>query len=183
MSKLMAAAVDELSRSTYGELTVRTVAARAAVSPGIAYSHFPSKDALIAGVYLHLLRDAATFTDGNDSAETRVIAQLRELVLLLADKPHLADACTIALMADDLVVDDIRGQIAVEISSRIASSLGPGFPAAVISTLHMLFSGAMMHARSTVGGYGHIAEKLSEGVSLVFRSRLVQTVSASKQPA
>jgi TetR/AcrR family transcriptional regulator, cholesterol catabolism regulator len=179
MSKLVAAAVDELSESTYGELTVRTVAARAAVSPTTAYTYFPSKDALIAEVYLRLLREAAIFTDVNETAESRVSAQLRELALLIADKPRLADACTIALMADDVVVNDIRMHIATEVSRRIAASLGPGYPAPVTATLHMLFSGAMMHARSTVGGYGHVADQLEEAVSLILRSELAQPAAAS----
>ena len=183
MRKLIAAAVDELSESTYGGLTVRTVAGRAAVSPTTAYTYFPSKDALIAEVYLRLLREAAIFTDVNDTAESRVSAQLRELALLIADKPHLADACTIALMADDVVVNDVRVQIATEISRRIAASLGPGYSASVASTLHMLFSGAMMHARSTVGGYGRVAEQLDEAVPLILRSRLAQPMSASERRA
>jgi AcrR family transcriptional regulator len=171
MRKLVAAAVEELSESPYGELTVRTVAARAAVSPTTAYTYFPSKDALIAEVYLRLIREAAVFTDVNDTAESRVVAQLRELALLIADKPHLADACTIALMADDVVVSDIRQHIAAEISRRIAASLGPGYPASMTSTLHMLFSGAMMHARSTVGGYRRVAEQLDDAVVSLLRSQ------------
>jgi AcrR family transcriptional regulator len=183
MRKLIAAAVDELSETTYGELTVRTVAARAAVSPTTAYTYFPSKDALIAEVYLRLLREVAVFTDVNDTAESRVCAQLRELALLIADKPHLADACTIALMADDVVVNDIRSHIASEISRRIAASLGPGYPASVTATLHLLFSGAMMHARDTVGGYGRVAEQLDEAVPLILRSELAQPASAPERLA
>jgi AcrR family transcriptional regulator len=183
MCKLIAAAVDELGETPYGALTVRAVAARAAVSPTTAYTYFPSKDALIAEVYLRLLRDVAVFTDVNDSADTRVSAQLRELALLIANKPYLADACTIALMADDLVVNDIRMQIAAEVSRRIAASLGPGYPASVTATLHMLFSGAMMHARSTVGGYRHVAEQLDAAVLLILRAQLAQPVSAPDRPA
>jgi TetR/AcrR family transcriptional regulator, cholesterol catabolism regulator len=171
MRKLVAAAVEELCDSPYSELTVRTVAARAAVSPTTAYTYFPSKDALIAEVYLRLIREAAVFTDVNDTAESRVVAQLRELALLIADKPHLADACTIALMADDVVVSGIRQHIAAEISRRIAASLGPGYPASMTSTLHMLFSGAMMHARSTVGGYRRVAEQLDDAVVSLLRSQ------------
>ena len=183
MSKLIAAAMDELSESTYGELTVRTVAARAAVSPTTAYTYFPSKDALIAEVYLRLLREAAIFTDVNDTAESRVSAQLRELALLIADKPHLADACTIALMADDVVVNDVRVQIASEISRRIEASLGPGYPASMTATLHMLFSGAMMHARSTAGGYERVADQLDEAVPSILRSQLAQPMSAAERLA
>ncbi|WP_082698739.1 TetR/AcrR family transcriptional regulator [Mycobacterium sp. GA-2829] len=171
MRKLVAAAIEELSESSYGELTVRSVAARAAVSPTTAYTYFPSKDALIAEVYLRLVREAAVFTDVNESAEARVKAQLRELALLIADRPHLADACTIALMADNVAVNEVRVHIASEVSRRIAASLGPGYPPAVTTTLHLLFSGAMMHARSSAGGYLQVAEQLNDAVSMVLCRR------------
>ncbi len=170
--KLIDSAVEELSRSPYGELSVRSVAARAAVSPTTAYTYFPSKDALIAEAYLRLLRNAAVFTDVNHSVEARVSAQIRELALLVADRPHLADACTIALMADEPVVNEARLQIAAEISRRISESLGPGYSPDVTSTLHMLFSGGMMHARSAAGGYHHVADQLDKAVALILGSDL-----------
>lgn len=169
--KLLDAALEELARSPYAELTVRSVAATAAVSPTTAYTYFPSKDTLIAEVYLRLLRNARTFVDVNDTAETRVKAQLRELLLLVADTSHLADACTTALMADDAAVDGVRGRIAAEISRRIAVSLGPGYSTDVAITLHMVFSGATMHARST--GYQKVADQLDTGVALIMNSRLL----------
>jgi AcrR family transcriptional regulator len=169
---LLDAAVVTLTESTYGEMTVRAVAARAAVSPTTAYTYFPSKDALIAETYLRLLRDAPTFVDVNDSAVTRVKAQLRELVLLVADKPYLADACTAALMAEDDVVDNVRAQIATEIGRRIAASLGPGHPPELASTLHMVFSGATMHARSAAGGYRQVADQLDKAVLIIMNSAL-----------
>jgi len=168
--KLIDSAVEELSRSPYSALSVRSVAARAAVSPTTAYTYFPSKDALIAETYLRLLRQAAVFTDVNHSVEARVCAQIRELALLVADRPYLADACTIALMADEPVVNDARIQIAAEISRRIADSLGPGYSPDVAATLHMLFSGGMMHARSAVGGYRRVADQLDKAVALILRS-------------
>lgn len=172
--KLLDAAVQELARSPYADLTVRTVAATAAVSPTTAYTYFPSKDALIAEVYLRLLRNARTFVDVNHTAEARVRAQLRELVLLVADTPYLADACTAALMADDIAVNGVRARIAAEVGRRITASLGPGYAADVVITLHMAFSGAMMHARSTPGGYRKVAEELDTAVALVMNSRLLE---------
>ena len=172
--KLIDAAVEELARSPYADFTVRAVAARAAVSPTTAYTYFPSKDALIAEVYLRLLRDASTFVDVNDTAETRVKSQLRELLLLLADTPYLADACSTALMADDAVVNDARLRIAAEVSRRITASLGPECSHDVVTTLHMVFSGATMHARSRPGGYRQMADHLDRAVSMVMNSRLIK---------
>ncbi len=174
--------MQELARAPYTNLTVRSVAATAAVSPTTAYTYFPSKDALIAEVYLRLLRNARTFIDVNDTAEARVKAQLRELVLLVADTPHLADACTTALMADDIAVDDVRARIAGEVGRRITASLGPGHSADVAITLHMAFSGALMHARSTPGGYRKVADELDTAVALVMNSRLLEP-AAQLSPA
>ena len=170
MRKLLDAAVGELARSPYSELTVRSVAARAGVSPTTAYTYFPSKDALIAEVYLRLLRAAPVHVDVNQSAETRVKAQLRDLLLLVADKPHLADACTTAVMADDGMVDEVRARIAGEIGRRIVSSLGPGYRPEMAQTLHLVFSGATVHARSNPAGYAQVADQLDTAVAQVLRS-------------
>ncbi|WP_059015316.1 TetR/AcrR family transcriptional regulator [Mycobacterium sp. M26] len=165
--KVLDATVDELTQIPYSDLTVRGVAARAGVSPTTAYTYFPSKEALVAEVYLRLLRDAPTFTDVNDTAATRVKALLRSLLLLMADRPYLADACTIAIIADDAAVEAVRLKIAGEIGRRISASLGPGYPPAIAATLHMVFSGALLHARSTPGGYGAMAGALDDAVDLV----------------
>ena len=61
-----------LRESSYADLTVRAVAARAKVAPATAYTYFSSKNHLIAEVYLDLMRQVPYFTDVNDSqAEPR----------------------------------------------------------------------------------------------------------------
>lgn len=165
--KLIEATVEELTVSPYGDLTVRAVAARAAVSTTTAYTYFGSKDALIAEAYLGLMRHAAVFTDANDSVKCRVSAQLRELALLIADKPYFADACTVALMADGSAIEQLRVQIASEVSQRISAALGSECSDDVAVTLHMLFTGAMMHARSTAGGYVYVGNQLDASASLI----------------
>ena len=176
MRKLIEATVEELAVSSYNDLTVRAVAARAAVSTTTAYTYFSSKDSLIAEAYLGLLRQAAVFTDVHDTVQCRVSAQLRELALLIMDKPYFADACTIALMADGGAIEHVRVQIASEVSQRISAALGAGCPDDVAEALHMLFSGAMMHARSAVGGYGCVGDQLEASASLILG---IQTPSAA----
>ncbi len=170
MRRLIEATVDELAVSTYNDLTVRAVAARAAVSTTTAYTYFGSKDALIAEAYLDLMRHTAEFADVNDSVQCRVSMQLRELALLIVDKAHFADACTVALMADGRAMDHVRMQIAREVSRRIAAALGDDFTEDVATTLHMLFSGAMLHARSEDGGYGRVAGTLQASASFLLGS-------------
>src|ERR1700682_2593039 len=61
--RVLDAAVELLRETTYSELTVRAVAARADVSPATAYNYFKSKNGLIAEVYLRLLRTLPLFVD------------------------------------------------------------------------------------------------------------------------
>ena len=92
--KVLAAGVEMLRESSYADLTVRAVAARAKVAPATAYTYFSSKNHLIAEVYLDLVRQVPYFTDVNDSRQTRVDKVLRNLALVVADEPEVAAACT-----------------------------------------------------------------------------------------
>ena len=57
--KVLAAGVEMLRESSYADLTVRAVAARAKVAPATAYTYFSSKNHLIAEVYLDLMQQVA----------------------------------------------------------------------------------------------------------------------------
>ena len=61
-----------LRESSYADLMVRAVAARAKVAPATADIHFSSKNHLIAEVYLDLVRQVPFFTEVNDNRSTRV---------------------------------------------------------------------------------------------------------------
>ena len=60
--RLVDAALETLRGSSYAELTVRAVAARANVAPATAYTYFSSKNHLVAEVYLDLVRQVGYFT-------------------------------------------------------------------------------------------------------------------------
>lgn len=137
--KVLDAAVEMLRECSYSDLTMRAVAARAGVAPATAYTYFSSKNALIAEVYLRLVRDVPVFTDVNHSTQERVTAQLRELALLVADEPELAAAATTALMGDEPEIRQVRDKIGLEVRRRIASALGPGAWPEVLTTLEMIF--------------------------------------------
>src|SRR6202165_6205940 len=107
VNKVLDAAVELLRESSYSELTVRDVAARAGVSPATAYNYFSSKNALIAEVYLRRGRGVPLFVVVNDSVQTRVTQQLHELAVVVADEPELAAAATTALMDD---AEEVRHQ-------------------------------------------------------------------------
>ncbi len=144
---------------------MRAVAQRAGVSPASAYTYFSSKSALVAAVYLRLLRELPLHTDVNDTTKTRVSATMRDMALVVADEPELTAGCGAALMADDPAVVPLRVEIAEEVAQRIGAALGPGWPRAVKSTLQMTFAGALMTARFLT--YQEIAGQLDEAVKLI----------------
>ena len=167
MRKVLDAAVEMLRESSYSDLTMRAVAARAGVAPATAYTYFSSKNALIAEVYLRLVRDVPVFTDVNHSTQQRVTAQLRELALLVADEPELAAAATTALMGDEPEVRVVRDKIGLEVRRRISSALGPGAWPEVLTTLEMIFYGALVQAGTKSLTYYQMADRLDGVIALI----------------
>jgi len=166
--KVLAAGVEMLRESSYADLTVRAVAARAKVAPATAYTYFSSKNHLIAEVYLDLVRQVPYFTDVNDSLQTRVDKALRNLALVVADEPEVAAACTTALLSgSDPAVRKVRDRIGAEIHRRIASAIGPDADPRTVSALEMTFFGALVHAGSGYFTYRQIADRLAYVVSLI----------------
>ncbi|MFZ0834686.1 MAG: TetR family transcriptional regulator [Mycobacterium sp.] len=165
--RVLDAAVEMLRESSYSDLTMRAVAARAGVAPATAYTYFSSKNALIAEVYLRLVRDVPVFTDVNHSTQQRVTAQLRELALLVADEPELAAAATTALMGDEAEVREVRDKIGLEVRRRISSALGPGAWPEVLTTLEMIFYGALVQAGTKSLTYYQMADRLDSVIALI----------------
>ena len=75
--KVLTAGMEMLRESSYSDLTVRAVAARAKVAPATAYTYFSSKNHLIAEVYLDLVKQVPYFPDVNDSMVSRVDKAVR----------------------------------------------------------------------------------------------------------
>lgn len=158
-----------LRESSYADLTVRAVAARAKVAPATAYTYFSSKNHLIAEVYLDLVKQVPYFTDVNDSMTTRVDKAVRALTLVVADEPEVAAACTTALLGggSDPAVRTVRDRIGTEIHKRIRSAVGPDADARIVSALEMTFFGALVNAGSGAFTYHQIADRLTYSVSLM----------------
>jgi AcrR family transcriptional regulator len=165
--KVLDAAVELLRETSYSDLTMRMVAARAGVAPATAYTYFRSKNALIAEVYLRLVREVPLFTDVNQTTQQRVTAQLRELSLLVADEPELAAAATTALMGNEPEVRGIRDKIGMEVHRRIASAPGPGAWPEVLATLELIFYGALVHAGTRSATYYQMADRLDSVIALI----------------
>lgn len=166
--KVLDAGLVMLRESSYAELTVRAVAARAKVAPATAYTYFSSKNHLIAEVYLDLVRQVEYFTDVNDSTAARVEKTLRALALTVADEPEVAAACTTALLSGgDPAVLTVRDRIGAEIHRRIRSAVGPDADPRTLAALEMTFFGALVNAGSGAFTYHQIADRLSYVVGLI----------------
>jgi AcrR family transcriptional regulator len=167
-NKVLAAGVEMLRESSYANLTVRAVAARAKVAPATAYTYFSSKNHLIAEVYLDLIRKVPYFTDVNVSRVERVEKALRSMALTVADEPEVAAACTTALLSgSDETVRSVRDRIGAEILRRIRSAVGPDADARTLAALEMTFFGALVNAGSGAYTYHQIADRLSYVVGLI----------------
>jgi AcrR family transcriptional regulator len=166
--KVLTAGVQMLRESSYADLTVRAVAARAKVAPATAYTYFSSKNHLIAEVYLDLMREVPYFTDVNDGTATRVEKALRAMTMMIADEPEVAAACTTALLSsNDAAVAGVRDQIGSEIHRRIRSAMGPDADPRTVSALEMTYFGALVHAGSGYVSYRDIADRLTYVVGLI----------------
>ncbi len=167
--KVLTAGMETLRETSYADLTVRTVAARAKVAPATAYTYFSSKNHLIAEVYLDLVRQVPYFTDVNDPMPVRVEKALRHLALVVADEPEVAAACTAALLGGgaDPAVAAARDRIGAEIHRRITSANGPGADPGTVSALEMTFFGALSQAGSGQSTYREIADRLSDVISRI----------------
>ena len=158
--KLVDAALETLRGSSYAELTVRAVAARANVAPATAYTYFSSKNHLVAEVYLDLIREVPFFTDVNEGRLSRVQQALRSLALVVADEPEVAAACTTALLSNDATVQSVRERIGAEIHKRLKSAVGPDAEARAVAALEMSYFGALIQAASGAFTYPQIADRL-----------------------
>lgn len=166
--KVLAAGLEMLRETSYADLTVRAVAARAKVAPATAYTYFSSKNHLIAEIYLDLMQKVEYFTDVNDSTATRVEKTLRTMALTLADDPEVAAACTTALLSSsDAAVRTVRERIGTEIHRRIRAAVGPDPDPRTLAALEMTFFGALVNAGSGAFTYHQIADRLSYVVGLI----------------
>jgi AcrR family transcriptional regulator len=166
--RVLTAGVDMLRESSYADLTVRAVAARAKVAPATAYTYFSSKNHLIAEIYLDMIKQVPFFTDVNDARAVRVEKTLRTLALTVAEEPEVAAACTTALLTgNDETVRKVRDRIGGEIHRRIRSAVGPDADPRMVAALEMTFFGALTNAGSGAFTYHQIADRLSYVVELI----------------
>jgi AcrR family transcriptional regulator len=169
VDRLGRAAIDLLRKEGFAGLTVRRVAAEAGVGAATAYTYFSSKEHLVAEVFWRRLAASPPASHASPEPAVRVVEVLRHIALLVADEPEFAGAVTNALLGRDPDVEVLRQRIGRDIHDRLADALGPEIDPAVIDSLEMLYSGALVRAGMGYASYGDIAARLEKSARLLLR--------------
>jgi len=161
------ATVELLRGVPYSNVSMRSIAKRAGVSHSEIRAHYGSTDAIIAEIYLERLRAAPLSVDAEESAQARIAGQFSQLVMLLADEPGLAAACSSALISDEPSVRPLRQRIHGELQRRVRTGLRSGAWPEVAETLEFGLIGALVHASCGADTFRQTAEDLASVVAVV----------------
>lgn len=166
--RLTEAAVVELVEAGYPALTVRNVAKRAGVAPATAYTYFASKEHLVAEVFCRRFdAQEPRSVDRRRSAASRATDVLLDFALVVAHETELAAACTVALLADDPEVRELRLRIGLEMHRRLTDAVGDVATPAAIQTLELATTGALLQVGTGHLAYDEIPDLLAEAAALV----------------
>ncbi|MBU1801208.1 MAG: TetR/AcrR family transcriptional regulator [Actinobacteria bacterium] len=184
LTKLLVAGGEELRSVGHEALTVRTVAARAGVSPATAYTYLASKNHLFAELFLgYLAEDAEHEASGADAVD-RVRSVTRQMAQRLAAAPELAAAVTPALLSSDPDVERLRLRIGAEFVRRFSDALagdetgdeagdgnGDG-DEELVEALTLAFSGALLQAGMGLLTYTEMGDRLDTVVATILRGNV-----------
>lgn len=156
----------------YTALTVRSVATRAGVAPATAYTYFASKEHLVAEVFWRRFEAQEPRPDDRRrSRAARATDVLLDFALVVAEETDLAAACTVALLADEAEVRELRMRIGVEMHRRLVDALGDDVgddvDPVVLQTLELATSGALLQVGTGHLGYDDIPRLLADVATLV----------------
>jgi len=169
VERLLAAGLEELRAVGHDALTVRTVATRAGVSPATAYTYLASKNHLFAELFWRFLaEDAEREPDGSTPAE-RLQSVIRHLTVRLAGAPELAAAVTPALLGTDPDVERLRLRIGAEFVTRFVRALGEDADPAVVETMALALSGALLQGGMGLMTYTEMGDRLDAVVAVIMR--------------
>jgi AcrR family transcriptional regulator len=165
---LVSAGLDVLRDVGYDLLTLRSVAVRAGVTHTTAYAYFSSKEHLVAEIFWRRLRSVPAIEPirGAPLAE-RITAALEMPVLHLTDDPALAQSGLAALLSTDPEVDRLRTEVGADLVARIATALGDDADPAVVETVLLVFSGAMLQAGMGYFDYTGVVRRIASVAALL----------------
>ena len=175
LERLLEAGAEELRAVGHEALTVRTVAARAGVSPATAYTYVANKFHLFAELFWRYLDSERPVVEGGD-ALVRLRTTTRAMADRLAAAPELAAAVTPALLSSDPDVGRLRLRIGGEFLQRFAAAIGDEVPeeriGPVLEALVMAFSGALLQAGMGLIAYTDLADRLDPVVAAILEGHL-----------
>jgi len=171
VERLFAEASALLDEVGHEQLTIRTVAQRAGVSPATAYTYFASKDHLFAELFWRLV----AADEGVRLTGRTPVARLQQLVRhfaeLIGGAPALAAAVNKSLLSGDPEVERLRRDIGTLWVNRFQEAIGTDADVepAVLTTLSFAVSGALLQAGIGLFTYERLADHLADAVGVIMR--------------
>lgn len=169
VEKLTRSAVEVLAREGFAGMTIRMVAAAAGVGAATAYTYFSSKEHLVAEIFWRRLISAPSPVSEDADPTVRVVAELRNIAMLVADEQELSGAVTSALLGRDPDVVHLRGRIGAEIRKRLIRALGTDADPDVVESLELLYAGALVRAGMGYASYSEIADRIEKSALLILK--------------
>lgn len=166
-AKMLDATVAMLRESPFDALTVAAVAERAGVPAATAADLFASVNELIVDVCLRRIDRIAVSTDASCGSIARVAAQLSRMMLVVAEEPAIATACAAVFLDSGPTAERAHDLIGLHIHRFIAAAVGPGSWPEVITTLELVFSGALIQAAAGTMTFQQAADRVETAVSLI----------------
>ena len=168
VGKLLAAGLEELRAVGPEAMTIRTVANRAGVSAATAYTYLASKNHLFAELFWRFLDEDDFVPTGSTSTE-RLQAVTRHLAERLEGSPELAAAVTPALLSSDPDVERLRLRIGGIFVDRFREALGGDADPALLETLALSFSGALLQSGMGILTYAEMGDRLDAVVAVIMK--------------
>jgi AcrR family transcriptional regulator len=166
-AKMLDTTVEFLRSTPFDELTVAGVAERSGVPAATATELFSSTNDLIVEVCLRRIHGITVSTGANYGSIARVAAQLSQMMLVVAEEPAIAAACAAVFLDSGPTADRAHEQIGVQIHRLISAAVGPGSWPEVITTLELVFSGALIQAAAGTMTFQQAADRVETAVSLI----------------
>jgi hypothetical protein len=167
---------DDGSRRASDLAWLRAASARLADESHEADDYMPHNDipvavsesAAITTAFLRLLHRTPLNVVCDRPPPERLTTQLREMLLMLADEPQLADMCLRAMLASERAVSKTRRHIGSEVDRRIRAALGTGAWPEVVDLFGFGLYGAVLQANYSPVSADELADQLTDLVDIVF---------------
>jgi AcrR family transcriptional regulator len=173
VARLIDAAALELREHGGGAVSVRSVAQRAGVSSGTAYTYFSSKGHLFAELFL---RHLGTADDAPRSAVADPVARVQAvtdgIIAKLLEVPELADVVTPALLGTDPDVARLRLLIGGEFYGRFERAIGDGGDPELLVALNYGLLGGLLSAGMGLVTYAELAGQARSMVATIMRGNV-----------